>query len=337
MQITVKSVSRLHFGFLDLSGDLGRLYGSIGVALENPKTVITATEAEKLIIENGDRAKILGFVEKFSKHYQVQPTARIHLLESIPEHSGLGSGTQLALAVATALAKICGIDADARELSSIMGRGKRSGVGIACFQFGGFIMDAGRKIVRLDDLDSPPKIIFRYDFPTDWCFVVVIPETEKGLFGKKEDDVMNWLKPSKKISEEICRLTQIKLLPSLVEKDIVEFGAALTEIDLRTGMFFEEIQGGVYRGKFAKNLMEFLLSSGAYGVGQSSWGPTIYGLVDETRAQYVAQNMKDFLVRKNLGGKVFVSRCSNKGGEITIRDSEFDVGTDHDAACSVNH
>jgi beta-RFAP synthase len=218
-----------------------------------------------------------------------------------------------------------------------MGRGKRSGVGIACFQFGGFIMDAGRKSVRLDDLDSPPKIIFRYDFPTDWCFVLVIPETEKGLFGKKEDDLMNCLKPSKKISEEICRLTQIKLLPSLVEKDIVEFGVALTEIDLRTGMFFKEIQGGIYRGKFAKNLMESLLSSGAYGVGQSSWGPTIYGLVDETRAQYVAQNMKDFLIKKNLSGKVFVSRCSNKGGEITISDSEFDVGRDHDAACPVNH
>jgi beta-ribofuranosylaminobenzene 5'-phosphate synthase len=330
MQIRVKSVCRLHFGFLDLTGDLGRLYGSIGVALENPKTVVTTTTAEKLIIENGNRKKILGFVEKFSKHYQVHPTARIHLLESIPEHSGLGSGTQLALAVASALAKICGIDADARELSSIMGRGKRSGIGIASFQFGGFIMDGGRKRVRLDDLDTPPQIIFRYDFPTNWYFVVVIPETEKGLFGKKEDNLINCLKPSKKISEEICRLTQIKLLPSLVEKDIEEFGAALTEIDLRNGMFFEELQGGIYRGKFAKNLMEFLLSSGVYGVGQSSWGPTIYGLVDDTNAQDVAQKMKDFLVRMNLSGKVFVSRCSNTGAEITIRDSQFDVGTDQE-------
>src|SRR3974390_471278 len=175
MLITVETVCRLHLGFLDLTGDFGRLYGSIGVTLENPKTVITITEAKELIIENGNRKKILDFVQKFSKHYQVQPTVRIHLLESIPEHSGLGSGTQLALAVATALAKICNIDADARELSGIMRRGKRSGIGIAGFQFGGFIMDAGRKSVHLDDLDTPPKIIFRCDFPTDWCFVVVIP------------------------------------------------------------------------------------------------------------------------------------------------------------------
>jgi beta-ribofuranosylaminobenzene 5'-phosphate synthase len=330
MQITVKTVCRLHFGFLDLTGDLGRLYGSIGVTLENPKTIVTTTTAEKLMIENGNRKKILGFVEKFSRHYQVQPTVRIHLLESIPEHSGLGSGTQLALAVATTLAKICGIDADARELSIIMERGKRSGIGIASFQRGGFIMDAGRKRVCLDGLDTPPKILFRYDFPTDWYFIVVIPETEKGIFGEKENNLMSRLKPSKKISEEICRLTQIKLLPALIEKDIEEFGAALTEIDLRNGMFFEEAQGGIYRGKCAKKLMEFLLSSGAYGVGQSSWGPTIYGLVDDRNAQDVAQKMQDFFVRQNLGGKVFVSRCSNKGGEITVRDS-FDVETDQEA------
>src|SRR3974390_1456545 len=157
MLITVKTGCRLHLGFLDLTGDLGRIYGSIGVALENPKTVITVTETEELIIENGNRKKIFDFVEKFSKYYQVQPTVRIHLLESIPEHSGLGSGTQLSLAVATALAKICNIDADVRELSSIMGRGKRSGIGIAGFQFGGFIMDAGRKGVRLKDFDIPPN------------------------------------------------------------------------------------------------------------------------------------------------------------------------------------
>jgi beta-ribofuranosylaminobenzene 5'-phosphate synthase len=325
MLITVKTGCRLHLGFLDLTGDLGRKYGSIGVALENPKTVIAVTNSEELIVENGNREKIIDFVEKFSKHYQVQPTVRIHLLESIPEHSGLGSGTQLALAVGTALAKICNIDADARELSSILGRGKRSGIGIAGFQCGGFIMDAGRKRAHLNDLDTPPKIIFRCDFPTDWCFVVVIPETEKGLFGKNEDMVMKCLKPSKKISEEICRLTQIKLLPALIEKDIEEFGVALTEIDLRTGMFFKEIQGGIYRGKLTKDLMEFMMGSGAYGVGQSSWGPAIYGLVDETRAQEVTQSMKEFLARKNLSGKIFASRCNNKGREIIIEDSVLDV------------
>lgn len=331
MQITVKTVCRLHFGFLDLVGDLGRSYGSIGVALENPRTVVAATKAERLTIEGGNRNNILRFVRSFSEHYQVMPAARIRLLESIPEHSGLGSGTQLALAVTTALARLYGIDTDARRISTIMGRGKRSGVGIASFESGGFIVDAGRKTTSKDSHNTPPKIMFRHDFPVGWCFVIAIPQTEKGLFGEEEDRAMNSLKSSKTISEEICRLTQTKLLPSLIERDIEEFGAALTEIDLRTGMFFKERQGGVYRGRLLKSLVEFMLCSGAHGAGQSSWGPAIYGLVDETRASDLAQRMRSFLFRKNIRGQVFVSRCSNRGAEVSVGDSLYALEASQEA------
>ena len=318
MQITVKTICRVHFGFLDLSGDLGRLYGSIGVALDDPSTIVKVTKAEQLITENGGEKKIISFVKKFSQHYQVQPTVRIQLIDSIPEHTGLGSGTQLALAVSTALAKICEIDANVRELARIMGRGRRSGIGVACFETGGFIIDSGRKNVCENRAATPPAVIFRHDFPADWCFVLVIPETEKGLFGREEDEAMSLLKCPKRISEEICRLTQVKLLPSLIEKDIEEFGNALSEIDLRTGRCFEKAQGGIHRGKVAEDLVQFMLQCGAYGAGQSSWGPSIYGLVDETKAQTIADNMEDFLAEKNVRGRVFVSHCNNKGAEITL-------------------
>jgi beta-RFAP synthase len=245
---------------------------------------------------------------------------RIQLVDSIPEHSGLGSGTQLALAISTALAKICEIDADARELAGIMGRGRRSGVGVACFETGGFIIDSGRKNASKNVVATPPRVIFRHDFPSDWCFVIVIPETEKGLFGRDEDEAMSCLNSSTRISEEVCRLTQVKLLPSLIERDIEEFGKALTEIDLRTGRCFEKAQGGIHRGKIAEDLVQFMLQCGAYGAGQSSWGPTIYGLVDERNARIVTDNMEDFLARKNVSGRVFLSHCSNRGAEVTVSD-----------------
>lgn len=331
MRVTVKTVCRLHFGFLDLKGDLGRSYGSIGVALENPRTVVAATKAERLIVETKEKKQISALVRRFSSYYQVQPTVRIQLLESIPEHSGLGSGTQLALAVTTALAKICCMDAEVRRLSDIMGRGKRSGVGIGGFEAGGFIIDAGRKSTPAGSSDTAPKVVFRHDFPPDWQFVIVIPQTQKGLSGGAEDKAMNGLNPSRKISEEICRLTQIQLLPSLIEKDIEEFGAALTEIDLRTGMFFKEVQGGIYRGELARNLINFMLRSGAHGAGQSSWGPAIYGLVHETSAHELAQKMKDFLFRNNVRGQVFVSRCNNKGAETIVKESGFEVIANREA------
>jgi len=321
MRITVKTGCRLHLGFLDLTGDLGRLYGSIGVSLENPGTVITAAKSRQLIIDSNNREKaILDVVTRFSRHYQLEPAVRIHVADDIPWHSGLGSGTQLALAVATALAKMFDINASVREISGIVDRGKRSGVGIACFEGGGFIVDAGRKNGGKDVVSGPPSIIFRHDFPADWCFVIVIPEAEKGLFGRDEENAMSSLNPSKRISEEICRLTQMKLLPALIDRDIVEFGEALTEIDMRTGMYFEETQGGIYKEAISRDLVRFMLECGICGVGQSSWGPTIYGLVEENGARAIADKAKRFLAERKIGCEAFVSHCRNKGAEITVSD-----------------
>jgi len=322
MRITVKTGCRLHLGFLDLTGDLGRLYGSIGVSLENPGTIITAEKSRRLIVvhSNNSEKTILDVVARFSRHYQLQPATKIHLVDGIPRHSGLGSGTQLALAVATALARMFDIDASVREISCIMDRGKRSGVGIACFEGGGFIVDSGRKNASRDAVGGPPSIVFRHDFPTDWCFVIAIPEVQKGLFGRDEENAMSNLNPSRKISEEICRLTQMKLLPALIDRDIVEFGEALTEIDMRTGMYFEQTQGGIYREAITKDLVRFMLECGVYGVGQSSWGPTIYGLVEEHGSQVTADKVKNFFAERKIGGEAFVAHCRNRGAEITVTD-----------------
>jgi len=322
MRITVKTGCRLHLGFLDLTGDLGRLYGSIGVSLENPGTIITAEKSRRLIVvhSNNSEKSILDVVARFSRHYQLQPATKIHLVDGIPRHSGLGSGTQLALAVATALARMFDIDASVREISCIMDRGKRSGVGIACFEGGGFIVDSGRKNASRDAVGGPPSIVFRHDFPTDWCFVIAIPEVQKGLFGRDEENAMSNLNPSRKISEEICRLTQMKLLPALIDRDIVEFGEALTEIDMRTGMYFEQTQGGIYREAITKDLVRFMLECGVYGVGQSSWGPTIYGLVEEHGSQVTADKVKNFFAERKIGGEAFVAHCRNRGAEITVTD-----------------
>ena len=323
MRITVKTGCRLHLGFLDLTGDLGRLYGSIGVSLENPGTTVTAVNSSRLVLENtnSNGQTILDVVSRFARHYRLEPAARIHVEDNIPRHSGLGSGTQLALAVSTALARMFRIDASVRELSGVVDRGRRSGVGIAGFERGGFIVDAGRRNGGKDAVAAPPSVTFRQDFPTDWCFVIVIPETaERGLSGSDEENVMRGLHPAGRISEEICRLTQMKLLPALVDRDIVEFGEAITEIDIRTGMYFEKTQGGIYKETGTKDLVKFLLDRGVHGVGQSSWGPTIYGLAEVDKAQAVADGAKDFLADRNLDCEAFVSRCRNTGAEITVNE-----------------
>ncbi len=45
MKIVVKTPARLHLGMLDLNGELGRRFGSIGVAISRPNVVVEATRA----------------------------------------------------------------------------------------------------------------------------------------------------------------------------------------------------------------------------------------------------------------------------------------------------
>ena len=71
--------------------------------------------------------------------------------------------------------------------------------------------------------------------PADWRFVVVIPDADSGLSGHSEEGVFGALAPSVRISEEVCRITQLRLMPALVEHDIEEFGRALTAVDRKTG------------------------------------------------------------------------------------------------------
>ena len=322
MQVRVETISRLHFGFMNLTGSSDRLNGSMGVALNSPNTVVTVGRNNNLVIKNGNERKILGFVTKFSKRYHIEPNVRIKVEKSIPEHLGLGSGTQLALAISFAMAKINDINIDVREIATIMGRGKRSQVGIACFDTGGFIIDADEKKILKDEVAPPTRTIFRRDFPEKWCFVLVIPKTEIGLSGEIEEAALNRVTPSKKISAEICKLVQGQLLPSFFEEDIEGFGSALTEIDRRTGMYFGKAQGGVYRDKMGKEIIECMLQSGAYGVGQSSWGPTLYGLVKEKESRQIAAHMRHFLTRNNIKGRVFVSYCNNEGAKIIVNEEK---------------
>jgi beta-ribofuranosylaminobenzene 5'-phosphate synthase len=325
MEIRITTTGRLHLGFMDLSGSLGRLYGSIGVSLSTPQTTISVKTQDHLSIQHSDRnkrRKIRSLVEAFSKHFQIEPNVAIRVHQSIPEHRGLGSGTQLAMALATAMTKAYGIKASIHDLSVIMGRGMRSSIGIWSFEQGGLIIDSGK--TRQEDgalAVSPPKAVFRYTFPEEWRFVVVIPERKEGLSGKQEKDAMELVNSPEKLSEEICRLVLMKLLPSFIEKKIEEFGHALSEIDRKTGMFFAPVQGGIYSEKSSYKIIEHLLASGAYGAGQSSWGPAVYGLTSKEESNSIAECMRIFLEKQEIKGRVIVASGSNKGAEVEVLDA----------------
>jgi beta-ribofuranosylaminobenzene 5'-phosphate synthase len=322
MKVKVTTSARLHLGFLDLNGDLGRLYGSIGVTVKAPKTQLTIEDHEGLVIGEMDdqlKKRTSSFLKAFSEHFKTVPKGIINLEKHIPEHKGLGSGSQLGLALATALTKICNIKENNHALARIAGRGLRSGIGITAFEKGGFIIDGGKTIVSgKKQCTEPPKAIMRYAFPSSWHFVLVIPEKKVGLSGEQEKEAMGYVSPSRKISEEICRLTMMQLLPALIDEDLEKFGDAVSEIDIRTGTFFKPVQGGIYSEKSSYGIIRHMIDSGAAGAGQSSWGPAVYGLAHESEVNQLADKTKDFLEKKNITGDVIITQARNRGAKIEI-------------------
>jgi beta-RFAP synthase len=328
--IEVRACARLHLGLLDNNGEQGRAYGSIGLAVDHPQLVLKAEEADGLQVAGIETERVAACAQRFIRHSGLPARARLTLSSSIPAHVGLGSGTQIALAVGTALARLAGSRLRTRDIALALGRGLHSGVGISAFQHGGFVLDGGRRILsgpddasataghaRQIDTDGTPPILFRHAVPKTWFFVVAIPEAGQGISGEREAQALTRLPPAPSaLVEKISRLLLMKMLPALVEKDIANFGQALTDIQRLVGDCFAPVQGGRYATPLVETLVDFLLDRGAAGAGQSSWGPTVYGLVHgKARARTLAREARLYL--EDLGGgEVFCVQPQNRGAQV---------------------
>ena len=319
MRVTVKAYARLHFGFLNLSRELGWNYGSVGVGVDAPRITLVATPAMGLKADGPHSERMLKYAERLGAHYNMDWHARLEALDVIPGHSGLGSGTQWALAVGMALLRLHGLKRPPREVAHVLGRGGRSGIGISSFETGGFILETGHKPTTNGESESRSQVVMRRDFPEGWRFVLVMADASPGLSGKAECDAFASLGDTRSMTDTICRMVLLQLLPALVEQDIAAFGKAMSEVDRQTGLYFSKTQGGAYR-VVATEMVAGLHSAGAHGVGQSSWGPCLYALVDDSNEQAVIRAAHEQLAVQGLTGTVFVARAKNTGAEIMVEE-----------------
>lgn len=321
MRVRVTTPARLHLGIIDTRGDLGRIYGSIGVAIDTPNVELEAIPSQGLEARGLEVERTLKIAQAFLSKFPTSRCVEIHVSRTIPEHVGLGSGTQLSLAVGMAVASLYGLDVKVRDIAMALGRGRVSGIGLNAFERGGFILDAGRKsITETQALQTDfPLAVIRKKFPEEWRFVVAIPKVGRGLSGLGENEAFSNLPPSSpELVGKICRLIILKMLPSLMEKNVKEFGESLTTVQNLVGESFSQVQGGMFFSPLVGDCVQFMLTSGAYGAGQSSWGPTVYGVVDnDSNAEILKQDLERFLNERN-GGTVFVARANNDGAKITV-------------------
>lgn len=296
----VKTGARLHLGQLDLNGSLGRLYGGMGLAIDQPELEITSAKENTLsVICSGNAEKRLEKIARQYLEYYDLPGVKIELVQSLPSHSGLGSGTQLALALGFAITRVYGLEPSLTELAGITDReSSRSGIGVAAFEQGGFLVDGGRKACNPEQQETfaVPPLLTRIPFPEDWSVILVLPDKAEKMFGCKEQSAFDSLPPMpEQISGGICRLLLMKLLPGLVEKNLQDFGQAVTEIQEQIGNYFAPVQGGCYASLQGAQAAQYLLSQGAAGVGQSSWGPTVYGFIEKKNQAQLLADVRRFL------------------------------------------
>ena len=219
---------------------------------------------------------ILDFSCLILKAYELDESVSIDVHRKIPEHAGLGSGTQLALSIGVALSELFNLNLSLMDIGKILDRGNRSGIGIGAFENGGFLIDGGKgKSAEL------PPITVRHDFPENWRIILLINSREKGIHGQKEYKAFKTLKPfPDNLAEKLCRLVNMIILPSLIEKNFDDFSMAIGKLQKIVGTHFSPIQGGVYSNPDIANIMNYVEKKGFMGIGQSSWGPTSYMFVD---------------------------------------------------------
>jgi beta-ribofuranosylaminobenzene 5'-phosphate synthase len=307
--VRVEAPARLHLGMLAVAGDGERRFGGLGVSVSRPAIVLEARPADELSAEGRDGDRALMFAQRCHDALGLVGGAHLRVVEAIPAHVGLGSGTKLALAVAQALATLHGRSVDAPELAQAAGRAARSAVGMWTFALGGLVVEGGMR----HGGERPAPLLMRHAMPEDWRIVLVVPKAEPGLSGAGEEEAFRRLVPAAERSAAIAQLVLTSLLPALVERDLEEFGAALTRIQELVGDAFAVVQGGRFHPR-AGALVEALLRSGAAGAGQSSWGPAAYGVVgSEAAGRELARRMEDVL---DADARVDVLTFDNRGARV---------------------
>ena len=319
-RIRIRTASRLHFGLLGWGPEARRQFGGIGLMIDAPGIELTA-EPAAIWNATGPYAQRVDQIvsrvrENTAKSGLVLAPACIHVESVPPAHVGLGVGTQLSLGVARALLLLAGHDdVSAPTLARWTGRGQRSGVGLHGFEHGGLIVDGGRKT----ETEIIPPLLARLPFPEEWSILVVRPPAESGLSGPDESRAFATLPPiSQAVTDSLCRLVLLDILPAVIERDLTAFGAAIGELQTRVGACFAPVQGGIYSTAGASRIVDALRSLGFVGVGQSSWGPTLYAFSSITDAELGTATTR---LQQQFGldaSAVYRTRGVNRGARVDV-------------------
>lgn len=299
-------------GFIDLSGSLGRHFGSVGIALNEIGTRLSITGSERLTVTGPAAQRAEKCVSMLCDTLKVSNKLNITIETAIPEHVGLGSGTQMSLAIGSALNEFYGLELSVREIAFVTDRGLRSGIGISVFEQGGLVIDGGR-----GEKTVMPPVLARMDVPGEWRFILVFDKRGQGLHGQQEIQAFKELPPfPRSEAERLCYLLLMQGLPAVAENDIHKFGDVISQLQRSVGEHFSSAQGGIFTSSEVAAALQWLERQGAVAIGQTSWGPTGFCAIDGGQlAESIAEQARqEFAHFENLS--FVVASARNSGGVV---------------------
>lgn len=285
-RVLVRAPARLHLGFLDLSGTLGRRFASLGVAIEEITLELELVRGAAPIA-GPEAERTARHLHKLRSAWGIAEPITARVRAAIPAHAGFGSGTQLGLAIGAGLARLLGREEPLEAIAELLDRGGRSAIGLGAFARGGFLVDGGRAGADR----RPPPLTVRLDFPEAWRILLILDPTRTGVHGPSEAAAFAALPPvAEDPADRLCRRVLLQLLPGLVRAELAPVAEALAEIQRVMGERFASFQGG---GRFASpavaEVAAWLEAEGVRGVGQTSWGPTGWALFPDAGSAEAAR------------------------------------------------
>ena len=325
MSVRVVAPCRLHFGLFHVpvdglthypDGRPVRKFGGLGLMIENPCVTVEEWRAPTWRRHGNLADRGVGFgqlVWEARPDFQFRPFSAEFRADGPPEHVGLGVGTSLGLASARATVVIFdGRDLPVELLAVWVERGQRSGIGVHGFKSGGFIADDG-KIA-----DELPQLGARLNFPSAWRIVHVRPPTPPSWFGDRERSAFARKRPADKalsLTDRLRSLAYDTVVPAVRDADFDTFAASIFEFNRLAGEPFHDDQGGPYASPEVACVIDELMEMGAVGVGQSSWGPTVFAFArDADEAEHLAKRARE---RFASATDVTVTAANNTGAKLT--------------------
>tara|TARA_R110002049_G_scaffold2750_2_gene21379 strand:- start:82550 stop:83572 length:1023 start_codon:yes stop_codon:yes gene_type:complete len=286
--VRITTGSRLHFGLLDTAAP----FGGVGVMIDQPVTEIVVRKSRRFQSRtdettakvDADRIESVAVRAARVCGESALPECEVRIAKRPPAHCGLGSGTQMSLALAEAIT--CVLDRHIGPesiVTQVANRGKRSAVGSHGYFHGGLIYEEAADGSELNSVAE------RVEIPDVWRVAILRPTRATTLVSGEAESQQFGLLPRAPAQrrDELRSIITDAMLPAARRQDFDAFTAAVHQYNHGSGELFQTVQGGPYNGPHVTQLVQWLVRQGVRGVGQSSWGPGVFAWF-ESESQWLA-------------------------------------------------